>query len=202
MGRLSAEKKKAKKERIIEKSMELFKENGYHATKVEAITKALGISKGNFYTYFNSKEEVLYEILDIMKEQRIDFLHEIDVDKDPKEVLRDFAESHRYFFLRYLKRVNLQNIEVFLKDKKIIVHIEEIQDILIEFLQKNVVERMEGSKNKGYNFRFIAEFIFILMEGLFLDTCFTEELELKKKYEMTMEEKIEQITEFINNTLK
>ena len=202
MGRLSVEKKEAKKERIIEKSMELFKENGYHATKVEAITKALGISKGNFYTYFNSKEEVLYEILDIMKEQRIDFLHEIDVDKDPKEVLRDFAESHRYFFLRYLKRVNLQNIEVFLKDKKIIVHIEEIQDILIEFLQKNVVERMEGSKNKGYNFRFIAEFIFISMEGLFLDTCFTEELELKKKYEMTMEEKIEQITEFINNALK
>ena len=202
MGRLSVEKKEAKKDRIIEKSMELFKENGYHATKVEKITKALGISKGNFYTYFNSKEEVLYEILDIMKEQRIDFLHEIDVDKDPKEVLRDFAESHRYFFLRYLKRVNLQNIEVFLKDKKIIVHIEEIQDILIEFLQKNVVERMEGSKNKGYNFRFIAEFIFISMEGLFLDTCFTEELELKKKYEMTMEEKIEQITEFINNTLK
>jgi len=202
MGRLSVEKKEAKKDRIIEKSMELFKENGYHATKVETITKALGISKGNFYTYFNSKEEVLYEILDIMKEQRIDFLHEIDVDKDPKEVLRDFAESYRYFFLRYLKRVNLQNIEVFLKDKKIIVHIEEIQDILIEFLQKNVVERMEGSKNKGYNFRFIAEFIFISMEGLFLDTCFTEELELKKKYEMTMEEKIEQITEFINNTLK
>lgn len=202
MGRLSAEKKEAKKERIIEKSMELFEENGYHATKVETITKALGISKGNFYTYFNSKEEVLYEILDIMKEQRIDLLHEMDVDKDPKEVLRDFAESHRYFFLRYLKRVNLQNIEVFLKDKKIIVHIEEIRDILIEFLQKNVVERMEGSKNKGYNFRFIAEFIFILMEGLFLDTCFTEELELKKKYEMTMEEKIEQITEFINNTLK
>jgi tetR/acrR family transcriptional regulator len=202
MGRLSAEKKEAKKERIIEKSMELFEENGYHATKVETITKALGISKGNFYTYFNSKEEVLYEILDIMKEQRIDFLHEIDVDKDPKEVLRDFAESHRYFFLRYLKRVNLQNIEVFLKDKKIIVHIEEIQDILIEFLQKNVVERMEGSKNKGYNLRFIAEFIFISMKGLFLDTCFTEELELKKKYEMTMEEKINQITEFINNALK
>ena len=61
---------------------------------------------------------------------------------------------------------------------------------------------MEGSKNKGYNLRFIAEFIFISIEGFFLDTCFTEELELKKKYEMTMEEKIEQITEFINNALK
>ena len=108
MGRLSVEKKEAKKDRIIEKSMELFKENGYHATKVEEITKALGISKGNFYTYFNSKEEVLYEILGIMKEQRIDLLHEMDVDKDPKEVLRDFAESHRHFFLKYLSKLVLK----------------------------------------------------------------------------------------------
>ena len=202
MGRLSVEKKEAKKDRIIEKSMELFKENGYHATKVETITKALGISKGNFYTYFNSKEEVLYEILDIMKEQRIALLHEMDVDKDPKEVLRDFAESHRYFFLRYLKRVNLQNIEAFLKDEKIILHVEEVQDILIEFLQKNVVERMEGSKNKGYNLRFIAEFIFISMDGFFLDERLTEKLEIKRKYELTMENRIDQITEFIYNALK
>ena len=202
MGTLSVEKKEAKKDRIIEKSMELFKENGYHATKVEEITKALGISKGNFYTYFNSKEEVLYEILGIMKEQRIDLLHEMDVDKDPKEVLRDFAESHRHFFLKYLKRVNLQNIEAFLKDEKIILHIEEIQDILIEFLQKNVVERMEGSKNKGYNLRFIAEFIFISMDGFFLDERLTEKLEIKRKYELTMENRIDQITEFIYNALK
>ena len=202
MGRLSVEKKEAKKEKIIEKSMELFKENGYHATKVEEITKALGISKGNFYTYFNSKEEVLYEILDIMKEQRMDLLHEMDVNKDPKEVLRDFAESHRHFFLKYLKRVNLQNIEAFLKDEKIVLHIEEVQDILIEFLQKNVVERMEGSKNKGYNLRFIAEFIFISMDAFFLDERLTEKLEIKRKYELTMENRIDQITEFIYNALK
>lgn len=202
MGRLSVEKKEAKKERIIEKSMELFEKNGYHATKVEAITKALGISKGNFYTYFNSKEEVLYEILDIMKEHRISLLNEVNVDNNPKEILREFIEKHRNFYSKHLKRVNLQNIEAFLKDEKIILHIEEVQDILIEFLQKNVVERIEGSKNKGYNLRFIAEFIFISIEGLFLGTCLTEELELKKKYEMTMEEKINQITEFINNALK
>ena len=202
MGRLSVEKKEAKKERIIEKSMELFKENGYHATKVEAITKALGISKGNFYTYFNSKEEVLYEILDIMKEDRISLLNEVNVDNNPKEILREFIEKHRNFFSKHLKRINLQNIEALLKDEKVVAHIEEMHNMLIEFIQKNIVERMKGNKNRGYNLRFIAEFVFISMEGLFLDTCFTEELELKKKYEMTMEEKMEQITEFINNALK
>ena len=100
MGKLSVEKKEAKKDKIIEKSMELFCEKGYHTTKVEEITKALGISKGNFYTYFGSKEEVLYEILNIMKNEKIKMLEEIDTDKAPKEILKTFIEDYIQFFFK------------------------------------------------------------------------------------------------------
>ena len=202
MGKLSVEKKEAKKDKIIEKSMELFCEKGYYATKVEEITKALGISKGNFYTYFASKEEVLYEILNIMKNEKIRMLGEINTDKAPKEVLKDFIEDYKRYVFKYLKKVTLQNMDSFLKDEKVVNYIVEMQDILIEFLKKNIVERIEGSKNKVYDLRFITEFIFISMDAFFLDERLTEELEIKRKYELTMENKIEQITEFIYNALK
>ena len=202
MGKLSVEKKEAKKDKIIEKSMELFCEKGYYATKVEEITKALGISKGNFYTYFGSKEEVLYEILNIMKNERIKMLEEIDTDKAPKEVLRDFIEDYSQIFFKYLKRVNLKNIDNFLKDEKVINYMEEVQGILTEFLKKNIIERIEGSQNKEYNLRFIIDFILMSMDGFFLDESLIEELEIKRKYELTMENKINQITEFIYNALK
>ena len=202
MGKLSVEKKEAKKDKIIEKSMELFCEKGYYATKVEEITKALGISKGNFYTYFGSKEEVLYEILNIMKNERIKMLEEIDTNKAPKEVLRDFIEDYSQIFFKYLKRVNLKNIDSFLKDEKVVNYVVEIQDILIEFLKKNIVEKIGGSRSKVYDLRFITEFIFISMDAFFLDERLTEELEIKRKYELTMENKINQITEFIYNALK
>ena len=202
MGKLSVEKKEAKKDKIIEKSMELFCEKGYYATKVEEITKALGISKGNFYTYFGSKEEVLYEILNIMKNERIKMLEEIDTDKAPKEVLRDFIEDYSQIFFKYLKRVNLKNIDSFLKDKKIVNHMEEVLDILVKFLKKNIIERIEGSQNKEYNLEFIIDFILMSMDGFFLDESLIEELEIKRKYELTMENKINQITEFIYNALK
>ena len=202
MGKLSVEKKEAKKDKIIEKSMELFREKGYHTTKVEEITKALGISKGNFYTYFASKEEVLYEILNIMKNEKIRMLGEINTDKAPKEVLKDFIEDYKQYVFKYLKKVTLQNMDSFLKDEKVVNYIVEMQDILIEFLKKNIVERIEGSKNKVYDLRFITEFIFISMDAFFLDERLTEELEIKRKYELTMENKIEQITEFIYNALK
>ena len=202
MGKLSVEKKEAKKDKIIEKSMELFREKGYHTTKVEEITKALGISKGNFYTYFASKEEVLYEILNIMKNEKIRMLGEINTDKAPKEVLKDFIEDYKRYVFKYLKKVTLQNMDNFLKDEKVVNYIVEMQDILIEFLKKNIVEKIGGSRSKVYDLRFITEFIFISMDAFFLDERLTEELEIKRKYELTMENKIEQITEFIYNALK
>ena len=202
MGKLSVEKKEAKKDKLIEKSMELFCEKGYHTTKVEEITKALGISKGNFYTYFGSKEEVLYEILNIMKNERIKMLEEIDTDKAPKEILKTFIEDYIQFFFKYLKKVNLQNIDHFLKDEKVLNYAEEIQDILVDFLKKNIVERIRESKNKEYNLRFIIDFILMSMDGFFLDESLIEELEIKRKYELTMENRIDQITEFIYNALK
>ena len=202
MGKLSVEKKEAKKDKIIEKSMELFREKGYHTTKVEEITKALGISKGNFYTYFNSKEEVLYEILDIIKSEKIRMLEEIDTNKAPKEILKDFIEDYKQYVFKYLKKVTLQNMDNFLKDERVVNYVVEIQDILIEFLKKNIVERIGGSENKVYDLRFITEFIFISMDGFFLDERLTEKLEIKRKYELTMENRIDQITEFIYNALK
>ena len=202
MGKLSVEKKEAKKDKIIEKSMELFCEKGYYATKVEEITKALGISKGNFYTYFGSKEEVLYEILNIMKNERIKMLEEIDTDKAPKEILKTFIEDYIQFFFKYLKKVNLQNIDHFLKDEKVLNYAEEIQDILVDFLKKNIVERIKESKNKEYNLRFISEFILASIEGFLLYEHLREKLRIDKKYEITIENKIDQITEFIYNAIK
>ena len=202
MGKLSVEKKEAKKDKLIEKSMELFCEKGYHTTKVEEITKALGISKGNFYTYFGSKEEVLYEILNIMKNERIKMLEEIDTNKAPKEILKTFIEDYIQFFFKYLKKVNLQNIDHFLKDEKVLNYAEEIQDILVDFLKKNIVERIRESKNKEYNLRFISEFILASIEGFLLYEHLREKLRIDKKYEITIENKIDQITEFIYNAIK
>ena len=55
--------KSQKRKRIVDKAWELIAKNGYEETKVEDITRELGISKGSFYTYFETKDELLYEIL-------------------------------------------------------------------------------------------------------------------------------------------
>ena len=49
---------------IIKTSEQLFRENGYANTAVDAIIKEMGVAKGTFYYYFKSKEEVLEAIVE------------------------------------------------------------------------------------------------------------------------------------------
>ncbi len=55
--------RKQKKDLILEVALELFAENGFHATSVSQIAKKAGISKGLSYNYFDSKKEILDEII-------------------------------------------------------------------------------------------------------------------------------------------
>ncbi|HCG4535909.1 TPA: TetR/AcrR family transcriptional regulator [Salmonella enterica subsp. enterica serovar Typhi str. AG3] len=48
----------------MEKSLELFAENGFEATSVQQITERCGISKGAFYLYFKSKDELINSLID------------------------------------------------------------------------------------------------------------------------------------------
>jgi AcrR family transcriptional regulator len=55
--------RKQKKELIMGVALELFAENGYHTTSISQIAKKAGISKGLTYNYFESKQELLNELI-------------------------------------------------------------------------------------------------------------------------------------------
>jgi AcrR family transcriptional regulator len=46
---------------IVESALELFRDRGYEATTMRAIAKRAGVSTGNAYYYFGSKEELIQE---------------------------------------------------------------------------------------------------------------------------------------------
>ena len=57
--------------RFIETAMKLFAEKGYHATSIQDLVEAWGISKGAFYHHFASKEELLLEVLRYNSEKMV-----------------------------------------------------------------------------------------------------------------------------------
>lgn len=83
-----------KKDRIVEEALKLFLEKGFNETSVDEITKASSISKGSFYTYFKSKEELLETIVkELLSNVEKRFLSIIEKEKKDKvEYLIDFFE--------------------------------------------------------------------------------------------------------------
>ncbi len=54
--------RKQKKAHIRQTALELFAENGFHATSISQISKKAKISKGLIYNYFESKDDILEDI--------------------------------------------------------------------------------------------------------------------------------------------
>ena len=60
-----SEEKKSVKSRIVSAAWQLFYEKGYNGTTVDDIIELSDTSKGSFYYYFSTKDELL-----ILKDRR------------------------------------------------------------------------------------------------------------------------------------
>lgn len=59
------EQKEERRNRILEVSLDLFVEKGFSGTKISDISSAVGMSAGLFFHYFESKEQVYEELVNI-----------------------------------------------------------------------------------------------------------------------------------------
>jgi AcrR family transcriptional regulator len=113
-------KKEARKEQIIQAALKLFSERGFYSTTIPDIAKAMGMSTGNLYNYFASKEELAQEIIRYVSAMLGERIREINAEAiTTKEKI---GKITRFYFelcleqpelIEYFLRVYLANREVF-----------------------------------------------------------------------------------------
>jgi TetR/AcrR family transcriptional regulator, cholesterol catabolism regulator len=83
------------KQEILRTAARLFQQRGYDATSMNDVAAALKLSKGGLYHHFQSKDEILFEIMnhamEITQERVLNPLHRIE---DPEERLRTLIRLH------------------------------------------------------------------------------------------------------------
>lgn len=60
---------KTSKEAILQKSLQVFWEQGYYKTSIADLAKACGIEKPHFYYYFKDKKNLMQEVLLLAHQQ-------------------------------------------------------------------------------------------------------------------------------------
>ena len=157
-------KKNQKRKKILDKAWELFRKNGYEETKVEDITRELGVSKGSFYTYFKTKDEVLYEILERIKKENEERINKINVNQEPSKILEDYVISKMNYIVKLLNNMKISSINRNLSNSKLKNFFEELKKVSIEFIKKNIVEKFNKINGNKYNLEIISEFVYLAIE--------------------------------------
>ncbi len=87
--------------RIFDSAENLFSKKDFHEVKMEEIAKNANVGKGTIYTYFKSKEDLLFKcLMHNVEEHQKKFSEVVNTDKDFKTTLRDAFEFMYDFFKR------------------------------------------------------------------------------------------------------
>ncbi|MCF6385700.1 TetR/AcrR family transcriptional regulator [Mycobacterium sp. MBM] len=79
--------------RIVETADRLFYENGFEHTSFAMIAAAVGISRGNFYHHFKTKDEILTAVIEARLAATRTMLDEWEaMSADPAERVRQYVE--------------------------------------------------------------------------------------------------------------
>lgn len=135
------------KQKIMEASILLFDENGFKSTSIKDIVDYIGVTKGTFYYYFPSKEELLRDIhvqyIDdlLTKQEKILTNSKINFTKKLFEIV--------YMLLKNIK-VNKRSARIFIRE---IRHLSQTNHEIIRvkrnIFRDNIQQLLEDGMKNG-----------------------------------------------------
>ena len=190
--------KEEKKEQIMKTALNLFAKKGFYNTTIADIAREMGMSVGNMYNYFPSKESLAKELLIYTSKKFGDEIRKInEMDITSKEKIKKIVEL--YFkkaveepeLVDYFMRVYLSNKEIFNNGCEGMLCVSAFVTEIMIFFEEGV--RKKELKNQDF---FSA---FGLFMGYIGGLAFLNRENILGK---PLEEYIEPVSENIYNALK
>ena len=190
--------KEKKKLEIMKTALNLFAKNGFYNTTIADIAREMGMSVGNMYNYFPSKESLAKELLIYTSKlfgEELKKINEMDISS--KEKIKKIVEL--YFkkaksepeLVDYFMRVYLSNKEIFNNGCEgmlcVSAFVTEVMIFFEEGVRKKELKNQDFFAAFGLFMGYLGGLVFLYREGI-----------LGKD----IEEYIEPVSENIYNALK
>jgi AcrR family transcriptional regulator len=171
----SEHEKETIRAQMREKGKKLFEKQGIKKTSVDELAQAVGISKGAFYLFYESKEELFMEILEGLE---TDFRTRIfDFSVSPKSnarklLARLFKDAlltwDEYPLLKNFSRTDYEYLARKLPPKRIQAHANRDNEFVDEFIKR--------IKREGIDVKASPRLISNLMKSLFFVSLHRDDL--------------------------
>lgn len=170
------------RKRILESALSLFREKGFDQVSIDEITSAAGVSKGSFYTYFQTKSDIIIEefrLIDDYYQKK-----ESAIMRSPEAVSRLIAFTkyqldyiHKNLGFRTLSILYINQMSAFY-DQKILANRERT---LVRLVSKIIADGQASEHIRQGDPIELAEWMNRCMRGFFLDWAISKgSLDIKK----------------------
>lgn len=161
---------RATAQRLIKAAAELFARQGYAKTSIQDVADEVGVLKGSLYYYIDTKEDLLFRILDDTRRETIQIVEDISelTDLSPLDRLRAYVKRH----IEY-NATHVTNITVYYHDfdslspelRKVVGRQNKRYEEFVEGLLEEAKEA--GEIDAGLDIRLLTKSIFATINYLY-----------------------------------
>ena len=119
--------------KLVKAAKNIICTKGLANTSIEEITAACGVSKGTFYTYFKRKEDIVYELSEVVFDEILENAQEF------RGTISQRLENYMINFSGYIERSSLKLAQEWIRN----VADPEISDVGAKKLQKDTAALRE-----------------------------------------------------------
>ena len=171
----SEQEKEIIRQQLLDKGKSLIEKHGIRKTSIDEIVEAVGISKGAFYLFFESKEELFMAILEQLEtnfRQRV-FDFTISSKEDAQQLLSNLLKEalitwEEYPLLKGLSMADYQYLARKLPPQRIQAHATRDDEFVKDFIKK--------IKREGITVKASPHIVSNLMTSLFFLSLHRDDL--------------------------
>ena len=176
------------KEHLYHISMEMLIERGFQATTIRDICKEADVSVGTFYTYFDSKYSILFEVVRKADHYFVDEVQPMLEGLSIQQQLRKYFEE----YAEYMQGTNFETLCVLYSIQNIwLARYRPMQRVLTSILTAG---QLSGEITTAYTAEKLCELLFSSVRGITFSWCTTQ-----AGFELT--ERILEYTNFVMKSL-
>ena len=171
----AAQARGKRREELLRAATRVFAKRGYRAASISDIIKAAGVARGTFYLYFRSKQDILFAVIDDLREQQKAFIAQLSQQEgsvarpDPREQARQgflawlrFYDQRRDALKILLREANL--IDAALEPKR-----AEVRRGIVEYLSQRIRRlQSEGVYQRKLSPEIVSHFLIGMVDEIAL----------------------------------
>jgi len=176
----------ARRAQILDAAASLFAEKGFHRTTTKDIARAVDLSEGSLYNYFESKEELLLGIMDnLIESQNFNTRLEQALPENAQDFLYAILQERKAFFDKHGVMMQAVLSEILVDPELRRRYYRDLVLPAFDVMESHIQARVERGQVRAMDPAIVVRILSGLFNGLFMLNVYEDPIVAQRWQELS-----------------